>query len=245
MSVWHFDLFAEEKPVLFASTPPIVCVPTLYFSKFNQAGHNNNLWALLLYIHWQHHLAPCFSTLLIAEVYLGSQFSLDRITAPTSYPEILKEMSLQLGKEEDASRSSFRSGETWHDKRGKHRTVVTFTSTSESFSHRAPCTAFASSTWIISRDGHFKYTDQQRLAHPLLMLHRFWALDTESGETLESWHAARPKLPTSLLDKLHCCLRGCSAQSRSDRRGGEGAKTSRRDNCQVQIWILRLRCNGR
>lgn len=254
MSVWRFDLFSEEKPALFASTPPIVCTRPCISANSTRLGTitMRGLCCCTFIGSRSHHLAPCFSTLSLSldsrSLSWFSVFIRPALAHLPPNPEIQKEMSLQLGKEEDAARSSFRSGETWHDKRrgGKHSTVVTFTSTSEFSATELPALCLPPPHESFPVMLSLNTQTSIRSAHPLLILHCFWpawALDTESWETWESEHAGQPKLPTSLLDKLHCCLCCCGALSRSGRR--EGTNTSRRDNCQVQIWVLGLWCNGR
>lgn len=222
---------------------------TLYFSKFNQAGHNNNARALLLYIHW-----PPFTSsysvfplsVSIVKVYLASQLSFGHISAPPSYPEIQKEMSLQLGKEEDASRSSFRSGETWHDKRWGENMAQWSLSLPppEFFQPRALIIAYASSKWIISCDGQFKYADQQKLCtSPLTCLN----IGHRIMKNLRVWNVQ------DSLNYLQASLTSCIVVSaaavlwagQADTGGDKQTKTSRRDICQVQVWVLRLWWNAR
>ncbi len=200
------------------------------------------------------HLAPCFSTLSLSlsldsrSLSCVSVFIRPALAHLPPNPEIQKEMSFQLGKEEDAARSSFRSSETWHDKWrvGKHSTVVTFTSTSEFSATQLPALCMSppheSLPVMLSLDQQKISTSSSYTSLFLACLSRI--LDTESWETWESERAGRPKLPTIPFDKLHCCLCCCGALSRSDRQG-RGQTQAGEDKCQVQIWVLRQWCNGR
>lgn len=186
LSVWRFDLFSEEKPALFAPVPPLLCVPDLAFQQIQPGLNTITVWGLCCYTRSVAHIswASVFRSFSVVEVSLRlSVFIQPRQRAPPSHPEIQKEMTIQLEKAEDGSRSPFRSGETWHDKRlrGKHCIVVTFTSASGIFQPQSFLPP--PSTWII-----FLWQSVQmyrRLAHPPLKLHCFspaWALDSKSLE---------------------------------------------------------------
>lgn len=125
MSLWHFDLFSEEKPVLFAWAPPIVCTRPCVSAnptRLDTITIQGLCFCTFIGSH-SHHLAPCFSTL---QRERGSRswswFSCNRISDAPTHPDIQKEMSLQLAEEEDISRSSFYSGETPHDKEAAGQT---------------------------------------------------------------------------------------------------------------------------
>ena len=103
------------------------CLPRPHlFSKLNHAGDNNN--AAVRSLAASHIVLLPLSlslslSLSTAEVYLGSQFSFGHIKRSSFLPWNPKGNESPIRKEEDASRSSFRSVETWHDKRRGENTA--------------------------------------------------------------------------------------------------------------------------
>lgn len=65
LSVWRFDLFSEEKAVLLASTPPIVCARPCVSANPSRLDTVTmlGLYCCTFTGSHSHHLALCFSTL--------------------------------------------------------------------------------------------------------------------------------------------------------------------------------------
>lgn len=98
-------------------TPPNVSFLQQILSSFNTTPPTGSL---TLYIGSDSHHPDSFVSPFYSEEKLISGLGFHPTTSfdlPLFLPGVWKETTIQLAKEEDVSRSSFRSGETWLDKR--------------------------------------------------------------------------------------------------------------------------------